>query len=395
MTPHRSKRWAWLVALAIGIALLALALRPTPLPVDVARIEIGPLMETVDEEGMTRVRDRFVVTAPVAGEVLRIPLMEGDVVALGQTVAKLKPVPLDARDRTQAEARVAQAADVLRVANANFAQATASLDQANRTRERAESLAVRGLLSAEDREQAELTATNLVREREAAEFKVKAAAHDLEAARAALLAAGQSMSNGTAMLTVRSPVAGRVLRVVEQGERVVPAGTPLLELGNPKRIEIVVDLLSTDAVKVQPGDTMLIEAWGGPRTLQGRLRTVEPSGFTKVSALGVEEQRVNVIGDFLDDAGGLGDRYRVEVRVVLWRADSVLKAPASALFRLDEQWFAFVVEGGRVRPRPVTLGHRGEFDTEVLGGLAVGDLVVRHPSDKLKDGIRVRAVDIR
>jgi HlyD family secretion protein len=347
MKQHRSRRWPWLVALALGIALLALALRPTPLPVDVAGVEIGPMMETVDEEGMTRVRDRFVVTAPVAGEVLRITIKEGDSVALGQVVARMKPLPLDARGQALAEARVAAADDALRVAAADLARATAAFAQADRGRERAESLAVQDLVSAEDREQAQLSAISRAREREAADFRAQAAAHDLEAARAALLSAGKSPGEGTATLTLRSPVAGRVLRLVEQSERVVPAGAPLLELGDPQRLEVVVDLLSTDAVRVRPGDTLLIEAWGGQQTLLGRLRTIEPSGFTKVSALGVEEQRVNVIGDFLADPRGLGDRYRVEVRVVLWRADSVLRAPASALYRLDEQWYAFVVERGR------------------------------------------------
>jgi len=391
MALHVPRRWLLVGAVIAGALLVVLALRPSPLPVDVARVESGPLMETVDEEGQTRVRDRFVITAPVTGELRRIQLREGDSVVRGQVVASLEPAPLDARGRAQAEARLEAAEDAERVADAALAAAVAAVEQAKRTRARADSLAAMGLLAPEEREKAELAEVSRIREREGADFKAQAAAHDVEAARGALLAAGRSPAGAGTTITVRAPVAGRVLRLVEQSERVVLAGAPLLEVGDPKRIEVVADFLSSDAVKVHSGDTMLIEEWGGGRSLLGRVRMIEPSGFTKVSALGVEEQRVNVVGDFQDDPGRLGDRFRVEVRVVLWRADTVLQVPSSALFRQGERWYAFVVEQGRIRRREVEIGHRGAFDAEVLRGLNQGDVVVRHPSDKLADGVRVRA----
>jgi HlyD family secretion protein len=222
-----------------------------------------------------------------------------------------------------------------------------------------------------------------VRELESAQFRAQAAAHDVEVARAALLAGA-----GTA-IPLRSPVTGRVLRIPERSERVVLAGTPLLELGDPAKLEIVADLLSSDAVRVMPGDAMLIEGWGGGTTLRGRLRRVEPSGFTKVSALGVEEQRVNVIGDFVDLPGAIGDRYRVEVRIVVWEGRDVLQVPTSALFRHGDGWSVFVIEQGRARQRDVRVDHRGTFETEIVQGLNEGDVVVRNPSDRIADGLRV------
>jgi HlyD family secretion protein len=190
-------------------------------------------------------------------------------------------------------------------------------------------------------------------------------------------------------VAVRSPVAGRILRITEKSERVVAAGAPLLTLGDPQKLEIVVDVLSQDAVKVRPGMDMLIEGWGGGRTLHARVRTVEPYAFTKVSALGVEEQRVNIVGDFVDPPGPLGDGYRVEARIVAWRADQVLKVPVSALFRQGEAWAVFVVEGGRARLRMVEPGQRGAQEAEIRSGLREGETVVRHPANELKDGARV------
>lgn len=372
------------VGLAVGVAIVAYGafalLRSGPVPVETARAARRPLQVTVDEEGETRVRDRYVVAAPVAGRVARIALREGDSVRAGTVLARMSPTPLDPRTRNEAVSRLDAAEDAQRAATAAVAQARAAHDQARRAWDRAQRLAADNSIAPADREQAELEEALRARELESAEFRSQAAAHDTEVARAAL-AAGQE-------LVIRSPVSGRVLRVPEPSERVVTAGTPLLEIGDPSRLEAVADLLSTDAVTVAPGAPLLIEGWGG-KTLRGRLRLVEPSAFTKVSALGVEEQRVNVIGDFVDPPGTLGDRYRVEIRIIIWQGDSVLTVPASALFRHGDGWRVFVVERGRAWQRDVVVGHRTAFDAEIVRGLVAGDIVIPHPSDRMAEGVRV------
>src|SRR5690242_7254346 len=363
---------AGVIAAAMGAGVL---LRPAPLPVEAIRAVRGPMQVTVDEEGETRVRDRYVVAAPVAGHVARIELREGDSVTRGSEVAWLLPSPLDARTREEGAARVAQAKDAQRAADAAVAQARAALDQARRTRARALELATQNAVAPAERERAELEETTRARELESAVFRAKAAAHDVEVARAALVGGA-----GTAT-PLRSPVSGRVLRIPERSERVVPAGATIVEVGDCAKLEVVADLLSSDAVKVRPGDPILIAGWGGDTTLLGRLRTIESSGFTKVSALGVEEQRVTVVGDLLDPPGPLGDRFRVEVRIVIWVGKDVLRVPASALFRHGEGWSVFVLEQGRAQQRDVRVGHRTPFDVEILDGLKEGDVVIRNPSD--------------
>lgn len=377
----------WIVAAGgttLAVAGAAALLRPAPVVVHAAAAVRGALVVTVDEEAETRVRDRYVVAAPVAGRVARIVLQEGDAVGPGTVVARVFPAPLDARAREQAAARVEAAEDAQRAVDAAVAQARAAHTQAQRSVERVRRLAAGALVAPEDLERAELEETSRRRELESAEFRARAAAHDVEAARSALRG-----GPGDA-LALSAPVRGRVLRIPERSERVVAAGTPLIEIGDPARIEIVSDLLSSDAVKVRPGAPMWIEGWGGDSALRGRLRTVEPSGFTKISALGVEEQRVNVVGDFVDPPGALGDRYRVEIRIVVWEASDILKAPVSALFRSGEGWAVFVVQGGRARVRPVATGHRNTFEAEVTDGLAEGDVVLTHPSDRVADGTRIR-----
>ena len=288
---------------AIAIVGVVLAFRPSPQLVDVVAVARGPLVVTVDQEGVTRVRDRYVVTAPVAGELHRIALEVGDSVRRGQVVAMLDPLPLDSRARQLASARLAAAEDTYRTARANLEAARELLAQAHRERVRADSLAAQHLISPEQREQAAVTEASRAREVDAADYKAQAAAHDVEQARAALSLSG---TRAAAPFAVHAPVSGRVLRIPERSGRVVAAGDTLMVVGDPAKIEIVADLLSSDAVKVHPGDTMLIEEWGGGRVLRGVLRRVEPAGFTKVSALGVEEQRVNVIGDLVEPAERAG-----------------------------------------------------------------------------------------
>lgn len=376
---------------AVGIVaillVLVLAFRPRPLTVDTGRVSLGPLMVTVDAEGQTRVRDRYTVSAPVTGRLLRPGLRAGDSVARNQVVAMLEPAPLDSRSMEQARARIRAAEDAQRVAEAGLVAARAARAQAQRLRQRGETLAAAGLVSPEERERLETAEITSEREMEAADFRAQAAGHDVETAKAALIAATGSEKG--ARFPVHTPVAGRVLKLIEESERVVPAGAPIMEVGNPASIEIVADLLSADAVQVAPGDTILVEAWGGETPLRARLRRVEPSGFTKVSALGVEEQRVNILGDFLDRSDRLGDRYRIEVRIVVWQQDRVLRVPVSALIREGASWAVYRVAGGRARLVPVEIGHRGTSEAEVLTGLGDGDEVILHPSDRVAEGVRV------
>jgi len=378
------KRVAVVATLVAIVAVIAWSLMPRPIPVEAAAIHRGRLTVTIDEDGRARVRDRYVVASPVAGRVARIALREGDAVRPGSVLARVFPAPLDPRTRDQAAARIDAADDARRAAEAGVAQARAAHEQAHRSWERARQLATQNLIAPEERERAELEETTRARELESADFRAQAAVHEVELARAALSADGQPIA-------IRSPVAGRVLRVPEPSERVVLAGTPLVEVGDPSKLEIVADLLSAEAVQVRPGAAILIEGWGGSEALRGRLRVVEPSAFTKVSALGVEEQRVNVVGDFVDPPGPLGDRYRVEIRIVVWQRDSVLTVPTSALFRRGDAWIVFVVEQGRARQRDVVVGHRTPLDVEITGGVREGDVVIRYPSDRVAEGVRVDA----
>ena len=389
MTTRSPWRKRLTVAGVVALALfgVVLAFRPSPQPVDVVVVARRPLVVTVDQEGVSRVRDRYVITAPVAGGLHRIGLEAGDSVRRGQVVALLDPLALDSRSRQLATARLAAAEDTYRTARANLEAAREVYAQTHRERVRADSLAAQHLISPEQQEQFAVTESSRAREVDAADYKAQAAAHDVEQARAALSPGGTSAASPYA---VYAPVSGRVLR--DPGAQRARRGgrRHAAVVGDPARIEIVADLLSSDAVKVHPGDTMLIEEWGGGQSLRGVIRRVEPAGFTKVSALGVEEQRVNVIGDLVEPAGGLGDAYRVEVRVVLWRGEDVVTVPASAIYRSAGGWETFVVESGRARRRVLTIGHRGAFDVEVVSGLSPGEVVIRQPSDRITDGIRVR-----
>jgi len=376
----------WSVGTLVAALLVWLAVRPSPVPVDVATATVGPLQVTIDEEARTRVRDRYVVTAPIAGRVARISLEAGDRVVRDAVVARMTALPLDPRSRAQAVAQVAAAGDAQRAAAAAVTQAREALAQARRERVRATDLASRGLVSPEERERAELADTLAAQDLEAALFRADAARHDVEAARAALISAG---SGG--VVTLRSPVAGVVLRIPERSERVVAAGEPLLELGNCGDLEIVADLLSSDAVKVRPGDRMLVEDWGGDSALAARVRRVEPGGFTRISALGVEEQRVHVVAELNQCPDALGDGYRVEARIVIWEADSVLKVPTTALFRAGAGWGVFVIDGGRAAERAVQVGRQNAFEAEITAGLEAGERIVRHPGDRIREGVRVKA----
>jgi HlyD family secretion protein len=384
-----------LTVLIVG-GLVALALWPSAMTVTTVTATRGPLTVTIDEDGRTRVRHRFVVTAPVAGEVARITLEPGDRVERGRTVlATIRPatpVPLDTRMRAELEASLLAAEAALGRVSAEESRARTALDLVAQQLKRTEALAGAGAVSREtlDTQQAEQrAAADAVR---AAGFAVAQAQQEVQALRARL---GATSSTAGRASTVMAPVDGAVLRRHVESARVVAPGEPLLEIADPSAIEIVADLLSVDAVRVRPGTRVFIEQWGGDQTLEGRVRRVEPAGFTKISALGVEEQRVNVIIDLEDVtqvAGALGDGFRVEVRLVMWHEPSVLQVPLSALFRVGDDWAVYVVEGDRAVQRRVSIGQRGVRDVQVLGGVEDGARLVAYPPDTLTDGARV-AVD--
>jgi HlyD family secretion protein len=387
---RRLRRGRWILAGLVLAALVAWALWPVPLVVETAAVARGPLQVTVEEDGVMRVRERYAVSAPVGGRLLRVALEEGDGVMPGQVVARIAAAPLDARTTEQARARVDAAGAAVRQAEAGAGERRAELAQARREARRARVLADAGALSEARREDAETVAEVRGRALVSAQAALRGAQAELAAARAALSGADARGVAAATVTEVRSPVGGRVLRVAQRSETAVVPGAVLVELGDANALEVLVDVLSADAVRIAPGMPLRVEEWGGAGVLPGRVRTVSPTAFTHVSALGVEEQRVNVVGDLRSTSARLGDGYRVEVSIVTWEHPDVLKVPASALFRRGEGWAVFVAEGGRARSRAVRLGHRGESEAEVLGGLRAGERVILYPSDRVDDGVRVK-----
>jgi HlyD family secretion protein len=387
-------RFLWVPIVAIAAAALAYVLRPVAVTVDVVTIGRGDLIVAIEEEGRTRVRDRYVISAPVAGVLERVRVRAGDVVTRGDVIATLKPAPaapLDSRTEAQLRARLAASEDALTRAQATHDTVLVELAQAKIDGDRAVKLSAQGAMSVA---QAEVFITKLrTAEKNAAvgAAAVSVAEHNRDEARAALLA--PRIDSRSAPVSLRAPVSAAILRVVEEHERVVGAGTPLIELGDPRAIEVVVDLLSTDAVRVRPGARVLLENWGGDQTLQGLVRRVEPSTFTKISALGVEEQRANVIIDFDCPHEQLsGDGYAVDVRIVVDHRKDVLVLPLGALIRAGDGWAVYVIdERGRARRRPVVTGARAAFDVEVLEGLSGGEQVVLYPGERVTEGTRVIA----
>lgn len=384
-------RWLLLVVAAVlGTFILYRMLRRNPVLAETVTVTRGPLEVTIDEEGKTEVHDRYVVASPITGRLTRIRLLAGDSVREGAQVAEVRAQPLDPRAREEAQARLEGSIDAGHAAAATVAAAKAALVQARRDLTRNEHLAAGNAVSTQVLEQSRLTVQSLEEQLRAAEAGNARAAHEVEAARAAL-SASDPVTGGKPII-VRSPVAGRVLRVLQPSERVVLVGTGLLEIGNPAHLDVVVEMLSEDAVRVRVGDTMEITGWGGDTALVARVERVEPTGFTKVSALGIEEQRVRVVGALARPPAALGDGFRVETNTLLWHGDSVLQVPSTALFQHEGAWQVFVLERGRARVRPVQIGRRASSTTGIEDGLAVGDTVIRHPSDKILDGVRVRSL---
>jgi HlyD family secretion protein len=366
-------------------------LAPEPIDVEVTEATRGPLEVTVDQEGEVRVHDRYVIAAPVAGKLVRVILHDGDPVAAGQTVATLEPAPLDPRAREEAIARLAAARALVGEAQHRVSQAAASLALAKRERERFELLVAERFVSSEAAEKARTTEKTAAAELDAARSRESAAHYEQKAAEAVLLSLPAADGKERPLVNLESPVAGKVLRVLERSERTVAAGTQVMVIGDPSRFEIVADVLSSDAVKIKPGAPARLVAWGGDKELEARVRVVEPYAFTKVSALGIEEKRVNVVMDPVDSLGPLGDGYRVEARVVIWAEPDVLQVPAAAVFRSGTGWAVFVVRDGRAHRRAVRIGQRNPFAVQILEGLSPGDRVVKYPGNQIEDGSRVRA----
>jgi HlyD family secretion protein len=405
------KSWlSWILAL-FGIALvvlIGLSFRPDPVEVDLAKVERGDVLVTVDEDGRTRIREKYVVSTPLAGRLLRINMDPGDPVQAGDTllatIEPRDPELLDARAIAQAEARVSAAESAVKKTEPMLEQARIDLGNAETQLARLrESL---GSVTESELDDAEARYHAASEELRSSKYAQEIAEFELQQARAALLRSrpndvspgesttGEQANGNSWNHTILAPISGRVLRVFQESSAVVTAGMSLLELGDPNDLEVEIDVLSSDAVKIKPGARVMLEHWGGDHVLHGRVRLVEPSGFTKISTLGVEEQRVNVIVDLTDPLevrATLGDGFRVEARIVVAEADNVLRIPASSLFRPGKGWAVFKVVNNRAVETPVEVGFQNGLEAEITSGLAEGDQVIVHPSDQIADGVQVRA----
>jgi HlyD family secretion protein len=387
----------------LGLAVLGgivYAFMPQPVPVDAAVIGRGPLSVTVNEDGKTRIRERYIVSSPLAGQLRRVELDEGDDVVAGETVLATilpdTPGLLDPRERAEAAARVSASEASVSRAQTNIESAKVAEDIAESQYERIRRLRERNSASEQDFEDATLTMRARQEENRAAEFSLQIAQFELAQAQAAqqrFEPLAQEQTDGdTWHFEIRSPISGRVLRVLQESAAVLAAGAQLMELGDPANLELEVDVLSIDAVKIEPGDKIILEHWGGDEPLTGVVRLIEPAAFTKISALGVEEQRVFVIGDLtVDDAqrARLGDAFRFEARIVVWEEPDVLQCPTAALFRLENQWAVFVVTDDRAALRTVEIGQRNADAAQILSGLTEGERVIVYPSDRVEEGIGI------
>jgi HlyD family secretion protein len=388
---RHTRRWLPYAGAVLLAGLIVAGLWPRPVPVETTHATLGTLRATVNEEGKTRIKQRFVVCAPVAGQLHRIPFKAGAEVEAGQTVVAviepLAPALLDARARTLAEAGRDSAA-------ANLEKARAAHNFAAGELRRFEKLYGDKAISIQELEAAQLREASAAKELSAAEAALRQA--EAELTEFAAGGAATAVSNCLPQ-EIKAPAGGRVLKVFEENARVVAAGTPLLELGDPADLEVVVEVLSRDGAAIVPGAKIEFEQWGGGEPLLGRVRLVEPAAFTKVSALGVEEQRVNVVADLLTPPGqrqNVGDNFRVEARIVVWETDQTLKVPSGALFRQGEQWATFVVTEGRAQMRLVEAGRSSSTETQVLKGLKAGEEVILYPGSRVHSGQRVKPIRI-
>ena len=386
---RHTRRWLPYAGAVVLVALITAGLWPRPIPVETARATIGTLRATVNEQGKTRIKQRYVVSAPVTGQLQRIPFKAGAEVRAGQTmVAVIEPVSptlLDARTRVATEAK-------RDTALANLEKARAGQRFAASDLRRFEKLHAEKMVSVQELEIVQLREASATKEQAAAESALR----QVEAEMAEF--AGNAPTGTNTLLDpvqVKAPATGSVLHIFEENSRVVAAGTTLMEIGDPLDIEVVVEVLSRDGAAIPPATPVELEQWGGGEPLKAKVRLVEPAAFTKISALGVEEQRVNVIADLLtppDQRRNVGDGFRVEARIIVWEAPDALKVPAGALFRKGEQWAAFVIADGRAQLKIVKAGRSSGTETQVLEGLKQGEEVILYPGSRVRDGQRVTPV---
>ncbi len=385
---HRVRRWIPYLGALLLIALIVAGLWPQPVPVETASVSRGLLRVTVNEEGKTRIQHRYQISAPVSGLLRRIPFKPGATVRTNDILAIIAPIPpglLDARTRALFEARRQAAIAELDKARATRAYAATELLRITR-------LHSEGTVSTQDLETAQWRDLSTARELDASESALREI--EAELARFDQVLSPEPVTEST---QVHSPVNGRVLRVFEESSRVVASGTPLLEVGDPTDLEVVIEVLSRDGAMITPGARVLLEQWGGEQPLEAVVRLVEPAAFLKVSALGVEEQRVNVVADLvtpLEQRPGLGDNFRVDGRIITWENADVLKVPSGALFRHGTDWAAFVLEQGRAQLREVRIGASNGMEAQILGGLAEGEKVIVYPGDRVKSGLRVQTLQV-
>ena len=385
------------VVTVIGLVILAVVygFMPKPVPVDIKKAVRGPLRVTIDEEGKTRVRDRFVVSSPVSGYMRRVELEVGDRVSKGQTIVSLEPARsgvLDPRSRAEAEAAVSAARAALKTAEENSRAAAADAEYAGQKLERNRTLVEKGYVARDLFDQSVSEAKRTEANRLSAKAAVQTAHAQLDKALATLRYYEGSSDNRN-VLEVRTPVTGSVLKIHHESEGSVSAGDPLIDIGDPSQLEVKVEVLSADAVNIRPGTRVLFERWGGDKPLTGKVTIVEPEAFTKVSSLGVEEQRVLVIADITslpESWQRLGDEYRVEASFIVWEGDNVLQVPESALFRKGSGWAVFVMKDNKARLREVQVGHRNGLSAEITSGISENETVVVYPDESIKDGVSVR-----
>ena len=392
--PHHIGSIVIVVVIIVG---LVIGFWPQPSWVDVASVSRGLLQVAVVEEGKTRVIDRYIISAPVSGYVRRIELEVGDTIEHGQSLVDLDPLRpqvLDARSRAEAEARVAAAKASLLAAEQNTSAAKANAELAEEEDKRIQNLHKNKLVSQDEVDKAAARARATKAAQHSAEFSVEVSRHELNAARTVLAySAAKNTGQPIEHVDIIAPINGSVLKIYHESEGVVNAGEPLIEVGNPRALEVEVDVLSADAVQIKKGMRVLFHRWGGENPLEGLVRKVEPVGFTKISALGVEEQRVLVIADILSEPSlweRLGDRYRVEAQFILWEMQDVLQVPASALFRNEDSWWCYVLENGRAKLQKIEIGEKNGLVAQVLNGLALGETVILYPDDTIKEGRRVK-----
>jgi HlyD family secretion protein len=384
--------WKKILQISLAVAALALVawiLRAKPLQVDGATVKEGPMQITLNEQGETRTYNRFVLSAPVAGRLARISLRDGDAVAANQVLAEISPLPLSRREINETHGRIAAAQASQREAEQSIQRTEASVVEAKREHERLLKLVREGFVSGQAVDHASSTLDASVHEAQAARSRAEVAKALVKVAKSALTTTDHDEANTSTPLLVRAPTSAKILSIPDPSERVVAAGTTLMVLGDMRQLEVVIQMLSVDAIKVEAGMPALVEGWGGDTTLRAKVVSVEPHAATKISALGIEERRVNVHLALADAPRTLGDGFGVTAKIIVWQTEKTLKVPASALFRCNAEWCVFTAEDGIARRRAVQINHRNLTEAEVTGGLTVGQTVVIYPGNALADGMKI------